>query len=347
MKKNLLPIFLLSIFAITNCTSSNVSEISVNNSNTQIIETQNKSVKVEDSVSKERMQENVAIFSGAKTFGENQKIEERGSKTGRTLTRTFLKSALKNIGLQAEEHLYQTGFNNGANVFAKLMATETTDEYILVGAHMDSVTNPGADDNAGGSTAILEAATILSEMPTRKLNIIFAWFDQEELGLVGSKQLAADFKKNNMKLNSVHIVDMLGWDKDGDKTVEIARPQGFLWDYYKMVNEKHNLNLPLFRTSLDRSDHYSFETKGYNSILLIEEYVNQDFNQYYHKKTDTMDKINFDYLATGTKLLVAAVSDLTLKVPAPANIKIIPHENFPTRKGFCSDNGENEEHFHH
>jgi hypothetical protein len=33
--------------------------------------------------------------------------------------------------------------------------------------------------------------------------------------------------------------------------------------------------------------------------------------------------------------MVAAVSDLTMKVPAPINIKFVSHDKFPTRDGFC------------
>lgn len=332
MKKKLLSIGILSLFALTNCTTS---EQQTFNLDSELISLQSKKQEnIENKVSKERMISNLGIFSGVSSFGDNQKITERGSKKGRELTKVFLKSALKDLGYSTEEVPY-SGFYSGSNIVTTLKATEPTNEYIIVGAHMDSVSNPGADDNASGSTAVLEAATILKDMPVRKLNIIFAWFDQEELGLIGSKELAKAYKSKNMNINSVHIVDMLGWDGDGDRTVEVARPGGFLWDYYQMVNKKHNLNVPLFRTSLDRSDHYSFETKGYNALLLTEEYVNQDFNEHYHKQTDTHNRINFDFLTLGTKLMVAAVSDLTMKVPAPINIKFVPHDKFPTREGFC------------
>src|SRR5688500_3760742 len=127
---------------------------------------------------------------------------------------------------------------------------------------MDSVSNAGTIDNGSGSTAVLEAATVLRNLPGRKVNIIFAWFDEEELGLIGSEAMAADYKKQGLKISSVHTMDMMGWDKDGDKAIEIERPDGVLWDYYKMVNEKHQLNYKLARTNSGSTDHVAFRAEG-------------------------------------------------------------------------------------
>ena len=285
--------------------------------------------QVEHLVSEERIHQRLAALTGEAPIDEQQFIPERGTRDGRELTRQFLSRTLSEMGYEVQRHEYR---RHGANVMATLKAHEESDEYILVGAHMDSVRNAGADDNASGSSAVLEAATVLRELSDRKVNIIFAWFDEEEIGLVGSRYLARELRKQGMKLTSVHTIDMMGWDEDGDFAVEVARPQGILWDYYKMVNETHNLNLPLDRTSTGRSDHVSFAREGFASVCLSEEFTNGDSSPYYHRRSDKLETINVPFLASGTRLMVAAVGDLARKVPAPANIQFIPHENFPSRE---------------
>lgn len=285
--------------------------------------------RVEHLVDEARIHSNLAALTGERDIADNTRIPERGTRNGREMTRQYLTQTLSELGYQVERHEYR---RNGANVIAKLMAEAPSDEYILVGAHMDSVRNAGADDNASGSTAVLEAASVLPQLAGRKVNIIFAWFDEEELGLIGSRYLARSLRKEGLNITSVHTVDMMGWDEDGDRAVEIARPDGILWDYYKMVNETHKLNLPLERTSTGRSDHVSFHNEGFDSLCMSEEFTNGDSTPYYHRRSDKLNTINVPFLASGTRLLVAAVGDLSRKVPPPAQIQIIPHENFPSRE---------------
>ncbi|PKL77602.1 MAG: hypothetical protein CVV27_04975 [Candidatus Melainabacteria bacterium HGW-Melainabacteria-1] len=285
--------------------------------------------RVEQLVERERMEKNLASLSGKIAFAPGTIIPERGTVKGRAMTRAFLTSYLEALGYKVELHEYR---KNGINVTARLLAEEPTDEYIVVGAHMDSVSNAGADDNGSGSTAVLEAATLLPQLAGRKVNILFAWFDEEELGLIGSGYLARSLKKQGMKISSMHNVDMLGWDGDKDRTVELARPDGVLWDYYQMVNQTHGLKLPLERTNTGQSDHVSFRNEGYSSIMLSEEYTTRDSTPYYHRRGDTFETINFDFLASSTRLMIAAVGDLSMKVPPPPNIQLVPHDRFPARE---------------
>ncbi|HEY9842397.1 MAG TPA: M28 family peptidase [Candidatus Obscuribacterales bacterium] len=285
--------------------------------------------RVEQLVDPERMQKNMASLTGKTPFLPNTLIPERGTVEGRALTRQFLTVYLESLGYKVERHEYR---KNGINIMTRLMADEPTDEYIVVGAHLDSVRNAGADDNGSGSTAVLEAASVLPQLGHRKVNILFAWFDEEELGLIGSSYLTRDFKKQGLKISSAHTIDMLGWDSDGDRAVELARPDGILWDYYQMVNQTHGFKLPLDRTNTGQSDHVSFHNAGFPSLCVSEEYTSDDFTPHYHKKTDTYPTIDFNYLTSGTRLVIAAVADLSQKVPPPPNIQLIPHERFPSRE---------------
>ena len=123
-----------------------------------------------------------------------------GGTQGRALTRAYLSRSLEALGYKPELHAYRP---TGTNVFTRLMADTPSNEYILIGAHMDSVRNAGADDNASGSVAVLEAAAVLKNLPNRKVNLLFAWFDEEEIGLVGSRYLAKELGPRGIAVNVV------------------------------------------------------------------------------------------------------------------------------------------------
>lgn len=284
---------------------------------------------VEQNVDLTRMTTHLAVLTGKMPLPGGGLIPERGTAPSRALTRQYLIQSLEALGYKPEQHNYRP---NGTNIIARLMADTPSDEYIVVGAHLDSVRNAGADDNATGSVAVLEAATVLRQLSGRRVNMIFAWFDEEEIGLVGSRYLAKELKKQGLKITSMHNIDMLGWDGNKDKTVELAQPDGILWDYYNMVNRTHGLNLPFDRTNTGQSDHESFAREGFDAICISEQYTQGDTTPHYHRRGDTFETIHTEYLLSGTRLVVAVLGDLSLKIPPPTQVQIIPHHHFPSRK---------------
>lgn len=285
--------------------------------------------RVEAQLDIERMKQTAAVLTGQAKMADGRTIPERGTVEGRAMTRQFISQTLESYGYKVEPHSYR---NNGINLTTRLMAQVPTDKYILLGAHMDSVKNAGADDNNSGTTAVLEAARLLKNLPDRKVNILFAWFDEEELGLIGSRYMAKDFKKQGLKISSVHTLDMVGWDSDHDNVIEIEQPDNGLWEYYQQANQTHNLRLPLSRTSSGDTDHVAFRNEGFVSVGLCEEWVGGDTTPHYHRRSDAFTTLNFDYLANATRLTVAAVGDLSRQVKGPLVTTRVPHERFPARR---------------
>ena len=76
------------------------------------------------------------------------------------------------------------------NISATLPDKARPGEYYIVGAHYDSVNNPGADDDASGAAGLLEAARVAS-LHDFEASIRFIAFDREEAGLIGSKAWAS------------------------------------------------------------------------------------------------------------------------------------------------------------
>ena len=81
----------------------------------------------------------------------------------------------------------------GENVIAKIPGSEFPDEWILYGNHHDAWVN-GATDPVSGNAALMETARTLAEMVKAgwkpKRTIIFASWDAEEWGLIGSTEWA-------------------------------------------------------------------------------------------------------------------------------------------------------------
>ena len=81
------------------------------------------------------------------------------------------------------------------NTLGYIRGTEFPDQYVYLGGHRDAW-GPGAADNVSGTVSILEAARSLGEMVKAgwrpKRTIVFATWDAEEWGLVGSTEYVED-----------------------------------------------------------------------------------------------------------------------------------------------------------
>ncbi|MES2522835.1 MAG: M20/M25/M40 family metallo-hydrolase [Gemmatimonadota bacterium] len=81
------------------------------------------------------------------------------------------------------------------NTLGYLRGTEFPDEFVYIGAHRDGW-GAGAADNVSGTVSVLEAAQALSDLARRgvrpRRTIVFATWDAEEWGLVGSTEYVED-----------------------------------------------------------------------------------------------------------------------------------------------------------
>ena len=74
----------------------------------------------------------------------------------------------------------------------------------------------GADDNASGCAAILETARILEPYQFDR-TIVYAFWDEEEIGLYGSEDYASGASENSIDIKAVVNLDMIAWDEDNDR----------------------------------------------------------------------------------------------------------------------------------
>jgi len=176
-------------------------------------------------------------------------------------------------------------------------------EYILLGAHFDHIGYKngeicnGADDNASGSTALIEIARILKENQSQlKRSVIIAAFDGEEKGLWGSEALAIRMAKDTIigKVKCMMSIDMVGWYSKNGKLELLGA--GTFKDGRKLLEENAgNLKLDIsdFETAvMTATDTRSF-AKNYNVPTL---HVFTGLKSPYHKPADDADLIDYDGL---------------------------------------------------
>ena len=149
-----------------------------------------------------------------------------GSEDG-VKARAYILDQWKEIGI---EPFFAEGFEmpfsrnglNMANLVGIIPGNDPAlkDEYILLGAHFDHIGYKngeicnGADDNASGSSALIEIARMLKENQKQlKRSVIIAAFDGEEQGLWGSDELARKMKSDGSinKVKCMMSIDMVGW----------------------------------------------------------------------------------------------------------------------------------------
>ena len=251
------------------------------------------------------LREGVAKLSGATEIVAGARIADREGAEGRKLARDYLVSELASLGFDAATHDYATG----ANAIGRLPANGEggTQRWIVLGAHFDGVAgSPGANDNASGVVAVLAVARMLRDLPCRREGIIVAMFDEEEIGLVGSKAFADRLVADKTDVVAVHSVDQVGWDSDGDNRFELELPTSELLEEYRASAEV--VGASVVRTSTDTSDHQSFRALGMPAVGITEEYVNRDTSTHAHRSTDTADTINTGYQALAVRLVAHVVA---------------------------------------
>ena len=264
----------------------------------------------------EFVREIVRTLSGAAEIVPGINVSNRYTEESKILVRQFLIDVFNEIEISGQRHEYSyddsTTTRNyhleGENIYAVLEATEESDEYIILGAHYDTVKDsPGADDNASGVALVMAAARSLAGIANRTKNFIFVLFDHEEFGGIGSKCFAQEVLNNNTDIHSMHNFDMVGWDRDGDRVVELGAAYSGAFELYTEASDSTKLNIPLQEVWITGSDHTSFRDLGFNSLLVTEEDMGGDTTPYIHTPNDTYNTINFNYLYSSTLLAIEAM----------------------------------------
>ncbi len=179
--------------------------------------------------------------------------------------------------------------------------------WVVVGAHYDhlgrgrggnSLARPdekdaihlGADDNASGTAAVLEAARQLREMGHDR-NIALAFWSGEELGLLGSADFVDDAVIPVDQIAAYVNLDMVGRVRDNRLTVQAV---GSSPDWTGLVEAA---NVPVgFDLGVQTDPYLPTDTSSFNSAGVPTVNLFSGSHEDYHRPTDTADLINYDDL---------------------------------------------------
>lgn len=251
----------------------------------------------------------LGALSGETEIRPGLKLANRMDIANKREARAYLAAQLTAIGLTAERQPYGT---DSENVYAILACGKPGAEAVVFGAHYDSVrVAPGANDDGTGVVAVLATARELVKTKNRTRDLIFAFFDEEERGLVGSRNFAQMLKDRNRAIHSVHTIDQVGWDENANRAIELEIPYEGAVDFYKQAAAALKMTMPIWETPETGSDHVSFRRLGYKAVGITEEYRHKDTTPFIHKAGDTFATINWPYLASTTRLMIQVMTMLT------------------------------------
>ncbi|MFT6746333.1 MAG: hypothetical protein ACJAZ2_000672 [Glaciecola sp.] len=261
----------------------------------------------------------VREFSGEDSCsvgGNKIKLINRVSNSGNDLAADYLVERLNAIGVTVTDDVYSA---LGRNVYATQLGTVHPDSIVMIGCHYDAVADYCADDNASGVGILLEAARILSKYQFKK-TIVYAFWDEEEIGLLGSKHHALQANSRRDKITAVLNIDMAAYDANNDGVFDIDLNTNTgsvkMKDDLIAIDLANNLNITpmVVQPGTADSDHSSFWNYGYAGVLLGESWETNDQNSKYHTAQDRIHLFNLPYYHEIAKLAIAYLGQIAESV---------------------------------
>lgn len=296
-----------------------------------------------DQVALERIKSKVNFLSS--NFHNRHNKSNNIHKAADWLIKEFKTIGYKDVYL--DNYKANIGDNNYelCNVICKKDVKNRKDKdrkYILLCAHFDTILNieggdhpdvraPGANDNASGVSAILEIANILYSHDL-KYDIQFTLFSGEEQGLLGSKHYSQYVKENGINIFRLINLDMIGSPFPDPKIAIIEVDNNDDLTYNKRPeNDSDSIkfgklirNITSTYTNLEfepgliwGSDYQDFESNGVVVVGIYDGgamYSGNYHNPDYHSVTDTPDKIDWNYLTSITKMILATILTLDKEI---------------------------------
>lgn len=244
-----------------------------------------------------------------------------GQAAGHYLGREFQRHGL--AGGAGAKSYYQAFSAQYRNILGMLEGSDPQlkDEVIVVGAHYDHVgygnaqnsygptgyIHNGADDNASGVAGLLEIVEAFSRLEGQpKRSIVFALWDGEEKGLLGSEHWAAHPTVPLERIKLTINLDMIGrLARNRVETYGVRTAYG-LRRFVSLSNTATDLTFDFLWTMREDSDHYSFFKRNV-PVLMFHTGLHSD----YHRPSDDVEKLDFAGMEKITRMLFSFVRELS------------------------------------
>ncbi|PGH45477.1 aminopeptidase [Micromonospora sp. WMMA1996] len=257
----------------------------------------------------------------------------RAGSAGYAASVSYVKGKLQAAGYTVTEQNCTTCTYPGSNLIAE-WPQGPTDQVVMFGAHLDSVSaGPGINDNGSGSATLLENALVLAaQNPTMTKRVRFAWWNGEEQGLQGSKHYVNQLSSTQRGyIKGYYNFDMVGSPNGGyfinRITSATAAPLKAYWDSFGIQPEENT-------EGQGRSDDYSFanagiQTSGYAAGASYTKTAAQaskwggtagaPYDGCYHRSCDTTSNINTTVLNRSADGVAYAIWQLAVGGGTPTN----------------------------
>jgi carboxypeptidase Q len=202
-----------------------------------------------------------------------------------------------------------------SNVIAELRGSEKPDEFVIVGAHLDSwELGTGALDNGCNAALVVDALRAIKAsqvLPRRTIRFIL--FSGEEQGLMGSRAYALHHRPELDKAAGVIIYDSgsgktTGFSVGGRSDIVSATKQ--------LIAPLAQFGVKDVETNMEwGTDHFDFMLEGVPTFVADQEEANYLVN--YHAVSDTYDKVDFQQLkkhVAEAALLALELANLDQKI---------------------------------
>lgn len=218
------------------------------------------------------------------------------------------------------------------NIVGMIPATKKSDEYIFMGAHYDHIghgetssraedkdkheIHNGADDNASGTSLVMEMVEYYSELKKTKpeiftKNLVFGFWSGEELGLLGSEAFITKKEMDLKKVSAYMNFDMVGMLKDNKLS---AQGIGSSPDWKRILEKKNivaGFDLALQEDPYIPSDGMAFYKANVPMLALF-----TGLHDHYHHPQDDAANLNYDGMERIGKFASLITTEL-LKMDKP------------------------------
>lgn len=259
----------------------------------------------------------------------------------------YIKKQFDDFGYDTMVQDVEAGGTKNPNIIGYKKGKHT-DEFVIVGAHLDSVNwedtkadAPGAEDNASGSAGLLQLARSLKDVDTDR-SVAFVAFNGEEEGTLGSQRFVQELQKKDRGAfakfgtpRSALIMDEVAYPSPtkGHERKAIFETKGDQPAYVSLIDtayrsyEKENSIVKGVKQNLKGfgSDHIPICTAGIPALLFIERDNMQYADKFGHSARDTLDHVDYEFGAAMSRIvgrtLLALANEKKEGQPGPVDVK--------------------------
>lgn len=239
----------------------------------------------------------------------------------------YLEARLREFGYAPSRQEFEFGEGlSTCNLIARLEGTDPAGEAVVLGAHYDHVGRAGqpdpgryrrpglpaddeiwngADDNASGTAAVLEAARLLAAGPRPRRTILVIFFGAEEFKLLGSRHYVRHPVVPLDRTAAMINLDMVG-RATGEPVSVIGTGSSDAWE--DLVRQASaDFEMKTVGPVHPGSDHYSFAEQKVPAVHLF-----TGFHADYHQPTDHAERLDYarmEKIARFAARLTAAAAD--------------------------------------